>query len=286
MDKLKFYIAALPYEKGDAGRMYLHKLAWHLNQLGEDVTVVVDNGNTHPEWGLKAINSKWHELQISKHNSVGIYPEICSTGNPFYSELCIRWVLGTPGGNHGDYSKNDLAYLWREGVTIPDMSLVKGFLEMTNLEENLIFKNKNRHILGTTCYMIRKGHHRDSFDFHPKDALCIDDFAQKGDKEYLKEVFNHYEYFICYDDVSFIPVQAALCGCIPIVIPRDPNDGYLNSYGPANTKRNGIAYGLNQIQWAKDTLHLVSEDLQKQEEETISQVKKLISDSYDWFKNK
>lgn len=289
MNKLKFYVAALPYMPGDAGRMYLHKLAHYLQNLGEDVTVVVENGVKHPDWDIKCITSSWHEVKILRENSVAIYPEICSVGNPFNAELCVRWVLATPGGNHGNYPKNDLAYLWREGVTIPDMSLVKGFLEMTNYEENLIFTNENRHVPGTTCYMIRKGGARSSFDHHPADALQIDDFAQKGDKQYLKEVFNHYEYFVCYDDISFIPVQAALCGCKVIVIPRQqPDNGFLDSYGPADPKRHGIAYGTDseQIQWADDTLHLVPEDLKKQEETTIGQVKKVIADSYEWFKNK
>lgn len=284
MNKLKFYVAALSYEQGDAGRMYMHKLAHHLQLLGEDVTIVMDKGHSH--WNIPVIDSPWHHLKIPRENSVAIYPEICSTGNPFNAELCVRWVLGIPGGNHGDYPKKDLAYLWREGITIPDMSLVKGYLEMTNFDENLIFKNENRHVKGTTCYMVRKGHHRKSFDFHPADALCIDDFAKKGDKQYLYEVFNHHEYFICYDDISFIPVQAALCGCIPIVIPREPGDGFLDSYGPADKKRNGIAYGPDDVQWAKDTMHLVPFDLSRQEETTIAQVKKVISDCYEWFKHK
>ena len=290
MKKLKFYVAALSYLPGDAGRMYLHKLAHYIHKLGEDVTVVICwEGNKPPGWGddLKFLKSEWHNYKVNEPDSVGIYPEICSIGNPFGTDLCVRWVLGTPGGDHGNYSKKDLAYLWRPGITIPDMSLVKGFLEMTNYEENLIFQNENRHISGTTCYMIRKGGARKTFDQHPEGSLFIDDFAQKGDKEYLKEVFNTHETFICYDDISFIPVQAALCGCKVIVIPREPDNGFLNSYG-TYTKRHGIAYGTDpeQIQWAADTLHLVHEDLKKQEDTTITEVQKLISDCYEWFNNK
>jgi len=294
MEKLNFYVAALPYRQGDAGCMYLHKLAHNMQQLGENVTVVVHGGVTHPNWGLRVINSIWHEAHIPHHNSVAIYPEIVATSNPFNAELCVRWVLATPGvhppphGDHGDYPKKDLAYLWKEGIKIPDKSLVRGFLEMTNYEENLIFQNENRHVPGTACYMIRKGGARKVFDQHPADALCIDDFASKGDKEYLKEVFNRYETFICYDDISFIPVQAALCGCVSIVIPRDPDNAFLNSYGIADTKRHGVAYGNTpeQIQWAKDTVHLAHNDLKKQEETTIAQVQKVINDCYEWFQHR
>ena len=286
MNKLKFYVAALPYAEHDGGKMVLHNLAYEIAKLGEDVTVVCPGINNPVYNNVKHINGVWTEISIESKYSVGIYPEIASTGNALKTELCVRWLLGTPDHPHGDYNKKDLVYTATKELSIPDMSLIKGNLRMINLEENLKFTDENRHIPGTTCHMFRKAGWRNDINLqqHPGDSFCIDDFDEKGGNVYLKEMFNNYETFICYDDRTFIPVQAALCGCNSIVVPIEGGRTIEQWREFINVGHAyGIAYGFDQVDWAKETRHLLRDELIKLGNSNIEDIRKMIKDCYNWF---
>lgn len=98
---------------------------------------------------------------------------------------------------------------------------------------------------------------------------------------YLRDVFNTHERFITYDNETFHSVQAALCGCISIVIP----DGRLSEseWRRANPMRKwGIAYGdtEEQIEFAKstvDNLRNEIESLIRVGESQIDNMRKLAS---------
>jgi hypothetical protein len=130
-----------------------------------------------------------------------------------------------------------------------------------------MFKNKNySRVKNSTCFTIRKGNHmRKQIDFiHNKNSFEI-----KGQTHIeMLEIFNQYEKFVCYDPATFIMVMAALCGCISIVVPM-PNISKIEwlkttaAYRYLSNKNidgyYGIAYGIEDIKWAKSTIHLVEE---------------------------
>jgi hypothetical protein len=101
-------------------------------------------------------------------------------------------------------------------------------------------------------------------------------------------MFNQYEYFLTYDQKSYYSIMATLCGCKTIIL----NPGKPYEFAPnANTELNedteitptefrlqnylqqyGIAYGWDDLQWAKDTLPLVRnyiEDLEIIDDKTV-----------------
>ena len=93
-------------------------------------------------------------------------------------------------------------------------------------------------------------------------------------------MFNQHEYFITYDQLSFWPQAAALCGCKVIVMnsPNNPQSYYSPQTTPEQyreenpLKKYGVAFGFEDLQWAIDTQHLVRphlEEMNRQNEETI-----------------
>lgn len=103
--------------------------------------------------------------------------------------------------------------------------------------------------------------------------------------EYLASVFNTTEYFICYSHRSFIAVLAALCGCTVIVIPYDDiPKHYWSTNFPAC--KYGIAYGVDDIQWALDTKHLVAQNVKDVQLKGYHDTQQFIHDCYIWLTNK
>ena len=98
---------------------------------------------------------------------------------------------------------------------------------------------------------------------HPNGSFEITEEHSQDDYIHF---FNQYEYFIAYDPLTFLSIIAALCGCISIVYPIEGLSKYewlkmtaAWPYLKANHLDNlyGIAYGADDIKYAKDTIHLV-----------------------------
>jgi hypothetical protein len=78
-------------------------------------------------------------------------------------------------------------------------------------------------------------------------------------------VFNIYEYFYSYDPCTFYSVIAAMCGCISVVVKVEglSKEDWLNILAPIEYLKEtgeqlyGIAYGEEEIEFAKNTIHLV-----------------------------
>ena len=76
----------------------------------------------------------------------------------------------------------------------------------------------------------------------------------------LVELFNRTEKFYCYDNYTFLSTQAAMCGCISIVIPdgTKTKEEWLNG---SRLYKYGIAYGEEDIPRALETLPLMFEEI-------------------------
>ena len=76
----------------------------------------------------------------------------------------------------------------------------------------------------------------------------------------VRNIFRSSKYYISYDHCSYMTVLAALCGCIPIVIPCEKysKEEWKNIFP---LQRYRIAYGFEDIEYAKQTLHLVKDNI-------------------------
>ena len=116
------------------------------------------------------------------------------------------------------------------------------------------------------CYTIRKGleYHKNLKIVHPQNSFEIK--KQTSQMDCIK-IFNKYKYFVSYDPCTFLQVISSLSGCITIVVKIDglSKEDWLNTLActeylkETGEKLYGIAYGKEEIEFAKNTLHLVEE---------------------------
>ena len=208
MNPLRFLIWAWDYSTDTGGGVALHRLAHNLALRGHDARLTCHR--TCHDWrGLPT------EQRLAASNQIVVYPEIVE-GNPLGGRRVVRWILNTPGfygkGNgDGVYGGQDLIMQWSADFKVDPKYKVGGLL--TAFRDYSEFRDRGYSDLRQgVCYAVRKGRGK-VLDQHPADALCIDDYAARGGDDYLINVFNERERFICYDDVSMLPTLAALCGC-------------------------------------------------------------------------
>ena len=80
----------------------------------------------------------------------------------------------------------------------------------------------------------------------PKDPVCIDDRARRD-----RVIFNQVEYFYSYDLYTMYSDYAAMCGCVSIVVPILGLTK--EEWRPAHEARFGVAYGMEDKEWAQKT---------------------------------
>lgn len=269
--KLQFLIWSPDYNDNSGGVMCLHLLAKELASFGEDV--YISSKKTLKNSAVKSIHSHGNELQLDR--IMAIYPEIIN-GNPYNCKYVTRWLLNTPGviGGDGKYGESDLIYKYCEFFNAPDESKVSGFLRTLEPKFEIFFdKNQNRK---GDCYLIKKGKNK-SLDKHSDNDLNLDSWISD---QYLSEVFNSRQRFISYDSITFHSVQAALCGCLSIIIP-DNNISKEEYFKRSPLCKYGIAYGMDDIEHALKTQHLVKDHILSMKNECTLLVKSYISKCYE-----
>jgi hypothetical protein len=210
-------------------------------------------------------------------NGIVIYPEV-TTGNPLGAERVVRWILYyvREYGEFGIFGANDLIYVYAPIFTLRYPQTITGELRAVELHLD-IFRDRNERRSGS-CFMLRKQGHKPVI--HPSGSTDINDYSVKGGHRYLADVFNKHQRFYSYDDANWCSVQAALCGCLSIVAPRDGLDA--KAWHEQFTYfKYGIAYGLNDIEYALSTQHLVRGHLLQLETETIEQTRRFIKSVKD-----
>ena len=113
------------------------------------------------------------------------------------------------------------------------------------------------------------------------ESFSLDDWKMRGNFQYMAEEFNEYEYFLTFDDKTFHTISAAMCGCKPIILKN--NEQLPFEYRMKNQiQMVGVAYGMNDLEWAETTLGYVSEHVDM----LIEKDKKTINDFINFWKNK
>jgi glycogen synthase len=108
--------------------------------------------------------------------------------------------------------------------------------------------------------------HKNITLIHPAESVEI--MNEHSQEDYVN-IFNEKEIFISYDPLTFLNIIAAMCGCVSVVIKVDGistqfdwlQTTCVSSYvkDKGIERLYGIAYGIDEIVWAKETLHLVSQ---------------------------
>lgn len=266
-----------PYSPYGGGSIALHKLCHNIASLGEKAYIVTAEKN--PNYlGEMVLDSKIAQAKELCKNGIAIYPEVI-VGNPFEANHVMRWILyhNRTIGNHGVYGEKDLIYKYAPEFKLRYDRPINGYLRAFELNLD-IFIDKGYNRKGT-CHVYRKMHYDSIKRIHDNSSIKIDGYAELGGNNFLVEQFNNCEMFISYDQACYLNVMAALCGCISVVAPFGDTkaEDWYNSFPYF---KYGIAYGLDQIEHAKSTLHLVRENLLELERESIELTKSFIETAY------
>jgi hypothetical protein len=280
-----YIIYSSSYDENVGGSIVLHKLCHVLNQLGEHAYLWPRKKKRYDlRWVLKRKNFEMcasfnTPFASSKHlkNSIVVYPEIVS-GNPLQAKNVVRWFLHRPGYHTGkiNYGENELYFSFDEASddsainTNPDNRL-------TILSLNPAYKNQNRGGRFGSCYMMRKGEGR-LLIHDVENSIRLDGMSHRE----IADVFNRTKIFYSYDEFTMYSQFAALCGCISVVIPASYKNR-LEWVGKHPISKYGIAYGLDDIEHARETQYLVLEYFKDQERESMNTVKSFVSKTCNYF---
>ena len=255
----------------DGGTVAQYNLARILEEYGQTVRI-------YSRTGICIDNSLFNKFYKDDFpiddNCVVIYCE-GTCGNPLCAKNVVRWMLSELGQNipydmvHS-WGKNELVYYFNsEPKFYYNQEKIGSIYKLlTSLYINPYAKQTNYEERSGVCYTIRKAYqiHKNGFQrVHPPDSFEI---VREHTQQQCIEFFNKYKWFMCYDSLTFYIVIAALCGCIPVIykvnslskqewIQTTAAAEYCKSKGLNNLY--GIAYDREDMEYAKDTIHLVKD---------------------------
>ena len=270
-NKIKIIVYTRPLDTDCGGIVALHNLAKCINDLHSDIIyakLFIYNGLTY----TNNFCNNFANINEINDNTIVIYPETIS-GNPLNCKKVIRWILlalgkEMPKTYYTNWGINDLVYYFNsEPIFSNNPTKIDILYKMLPLLYLPKCNNLNMQRNNKCCHAIRKA---EVIAYHNNMKIPNGSFeiTRQHDQETCIGFFNTYSQFIAYDPLTFLTIIAALCGCLSIVYPiKGVNKQqwlsttavapYLMSKGLDNIY--GIAYGFEDINYAKSTLHLVKD---------------------------
>jgi hypothetical protein len=260
------YIHMQKFSFSDGGTLVQYYLASILDKIGVKVRL-------HSEIIIKnpLFNNHYDDDFKIDDNLVVIYCEGIK-GNPLNAPNIVRWMLSELGKNVPyqylyTWGKKELVYYFNYELKFEKnlIKMNKIYKLLTCLYLNPEIKQTNYSARSGTCITFRKTwiHSSHINSIHPMESFEIK--REHRQEDYI-HFFNQYEYFISYDPLTFINIIAAICGCISIIYPIEGVSKYewlkMTAAWPYLKVKHldnlyGIAYGMNDIEYARNTIHLV-----------------------------
>lgn len=209
---------------------------------------------------------------FDKDRTVVVYGETIR-GNPLKATNVVRWIMNTPGvcGGDGVYALTDHIFQYHPWFAVDPRYEIKGPLTAIDLDHQLkTYQNKNLPNRKGGAYLVRKGTDK-KHNQHPANFVHADPLLEKMSDEEAADFFNRIETFISYDDMTFISVQAALCGCKSIIIPGEGDRSEENLKKVNRIK--GVAYGFVDQEWVQGTADLLRPHFEALNAENLSTIK-------------
>ena len=304
---MKFIIYTPEYDENIGGIIVLHKLCHLLNELGEEAYLWI-HGEPPLDWKKNffkslfrvikydfflrkkyikkfRINESWNtpisKLFFFKNDFIVIYPEIYP-GNPLNAKKIIRWLLYKPGelGRSKNFTNGELIFYYDEAFNDKNINKFNYKLKIIDFKRDIYFPKNDSKKKGF-CYLMRKGENREIIKkFDLSKGICIDGLSH----EEISKIFNTTKYLISFDLYTMYTTYAAMCNCIPIIIP-DETISEMEWRRHEGTKY-GKAYGckLSQIKYAKKTRKNLINVVNKLEKNNINEVKNFLKIVKNYFK--
>ncbi len=300
VERCTYIIYGFDYNNNVGGSLSLHSLAENLALLGEEVYITCKKIRKH---SLVKILDPYEDIWsiYSKEQTIVIYPEIIFN-NPLGAKNVCRWLMNDPDAfkNFSNYEPEGTFFkfsnLFNYKKLNKEIPLLFSFISKVQVFHPTTSKNNFRE---GTVYTLRKGE-----DISNKKELeeKLKKYPIKPDWKKLRfidkqifdieiiNIFGSCKYFISYDHATYLTIIAALCGCIPIVI---PSEKYSKSEWIQNVpiQRYGVAYGFDEIEYAEKTLHLVKNNILEEQKNSLKSIlnfndfwyKKIFGEDYEIF---
>lgn len=260
--KIILWTPKLDYQVG--GIVVLHQLANDLMNLGCHVLLYNPEGHRYEN----PFCNQFAERRDVDNSSVVIYPEVIE-GNPLKAKNVVRWMLCDIGVHtspfiYKSWHPKDLIFHFS---SFNSLYKAEDLAILYTLWINPAIENKGLKRSGS-CYLYRKASrfHQDLQMIHPRDAVMIDHCSN----EEIIQIFNEKELFFNYDPHSYYDAMAVMCGCPAVVYPLEnvskldwlKSKASFQAFHGKRDNMSGIAYGLNDIQHARETLPFAKEEQQ------------------------
>tara|TARA_R110000782_G_scaffold177040_1_gene267982 strand:+ start:414 stop:1376 length:963 start_codon:yes stop_codon:yes gene_type:complete len=287
------------------GVIAMHYLAYLLAKEGHNVYIFckpeyphenihsincwITQNDSKKELGASRIGYKYDSFSYNHKNTVSIYPQT-TWGNWFNTNHVARWLLYNPEKDiENTWGENDYYFSYGKQNQLINNIKEKECQELIAMNFNFDkFKNLNKNRSGF-CHLFHKHTSPGAEEFLIEiNSKSLGNWTLDNNKDELfklNEEFNKYEYFICYDQLSFWPQIAALCGCKVIVmnVKNNPNAYYdynttSKEYRLQNPlKKYGVAFGFSDLSHAVNTQYLVEDHLTEMENYNLDTVKNFIT---------
>lgn len=262
-----------PFNLSNGGITVHYYLGKIISELGFDIKMFTNRG----QHNNSIFNNFTSDENYNKEDTIVMYCEGIQ-GNPLNAKYVVRWMLSELGKNVpyervNTWGKNELVYYFNSEKKFETNKELIGkiYKMLTCLYVNPLIKNYDSPSRKGCCHTFRKSfYHKNLKYIHSVNSLELNHSHIQED--YIN-IFNQKEIFICYDPLTFLSIIAAMCGCMSVVIKLEGVDTQLEwikttfiaEYAKQNKidKLYGIAYGLEEIKWARDTIHLAEGQLKK-----------------------
>lgn len=267
-------VNAPAFNETSGGTIALHYLVDRLRKIGiEAYLYPILYLDEYPKWPRLALKTRltvflWHFAQrmmirrFPTHpsmntpvapkeilcDSIAVYPEVIS-GNPLNAKHVVRWLLHKPGFLKKDvfFGNDELTFFYQQAFRDGHEWVDPDNLLRVRWVRDDIYFDKGLTERSGACRLIRKGKITGSITPADDDAIIVDGMSH----EEKAEIFNRCKFLYCHDPYTMYSYYAALCGCIPIVIPQP--DLSKEDWRSTYPFKHGIAYGIEEAQWASDT---------------------------------
>ena len=269
-EAMKFVIVAGSFDDRSGGTVALHLLCQRLAEAGETALLWPLDRLRLQWWRNPRRYAGWARYHLSGRSrrygrgpfatrlaqgrdlrgAVVVYPETID-GNPLAASRVVRWLLHKPGFHTGrvGFGRHDLLFHYQDPFHDPGLG---GDADdrLTLTWWNAAYRQVNFGERTGSAYLIKKGHGRPILH-DLADSVLVDPLDHRG----KAQAFNRARYFYTYDPFTLYSRYAALCGCIPIIVPVPGMTR--EQWVPREEERYGLAYGEEDIGWAVATRPLL-----------------------------